>query len=135
MGDIAALAALVANAKRALPNNPTGGYTPAFVSCPADRPEIREADGLSPNETAWLQLRRNQTIAPMIDFLTRMNISGFDAATYINSVSGNASTLPNIGIAVSGGGYRAMLIGAGFLAVSFPRSKFSFVPFQGFYTP
>ena len=42
-----------------------------------------------------------------------MSISGFDAVSYINQHSSNASLLPNIGIAVSGGGYRALTNGAG----------------------
>jgi lysophospholipase len=52
-----------------------------------------------------------------------MNISGFDAASYINRVSDNSSTLPNIGIAVSGGGYRALMNGAGFLAAADNRTN------------
>lgn len=59
----------------------------------------------------------------MTEWLTRMNISGFDATSYINKVSGNASTLPNIGIAVSGGGYRALMNGAGFLAAADNRTN------------
>ena len=58
----------------------------------------------------------------MSEFLSRMNISGFDAASYINSVSGNASNLPNIAIAASGGGYRALMNGAGFLAAADNRT-------------
>jgi lysophospholipase len=52
-----------------------------------------------------------------------MNISGFDATSYMNKVSANASTLPNIGIAVSGGGYRALMNGAGFLAAADNRTN------------
>jgi lysophospholipase len=40
----------------------------------------------------------------------------FDAQTYINNNAKNASALPNIGLAVSGGGYRALMNGAGVLA-------------------
>jgi lysophospholipase len=58
----------------------------------------------------------------MITLLTRANISGFDASSYINSVRNNASRLPNIAIAASGGGYRAMLNGAGFLAAADSRT-------------
>lgn len=58
----------------------------------------------------------------MSEFLTRMNIPNFDAAAYITKVSGNASTLPNIGIAASGGGYRALMNGAGFLAAADNRT-------------
>lgn len=117
------LAVPMAAVKRALPDSPTGGYTPGAVDCPATRPTIREASALSPNETSWLELRRNNTIEPMISFLERMNISGFDATSYINKVSGNASTLPNIGIAISGGGYRALMNGAGFLAAADNRTS------------
>jgi lysophospholipase len=117
-----ALAVAEYQVKRALPNSPSGGYAPQAVPCPAVRPTIREATSLSPNETAWLPLRRNQTVAPIIDFLTRMNISGFDAASYINGISNNASALPNIAIAASGGGYRALLNGAGFLAAADNRT-------------
>jgi lysophospholipase len=91
------------------------GYAPASVQCPSDRPAIRDASGLSPNETAWLELRRNVTVDPMITLLNNLNITDFDAEAYINKVKGNVSTLPNIALAFSGGGYRAMLNGAGAL--------------------
>ena len=48
--------------------------------------------------------------------LNRANITGFDAGSYITSHSKNASALPNIAVAVSGGGYRALLNGAGAIA-------------------
>lgn len=118
-----ALAVPLYAAKRALPNSPSGGYAPAVVDCPANRPTIRNATSLSPNETSWLQLRRNATVAPMISWLTRMNITGFDAATYINNIRNNASALPNIGIAASGGGYRALMNGAGFVAAADNRTN------------
>ncbi|MCJ1305315.1 Lysophospholipase 1 [Hypocenomyce scalaris] len=104
--------ALAALQHRALPNAPNG-YTPEAGECPPNRPTIRSASSLSPNETAWLELRRNSTIDSMRDFLGRVNITDFDAETYITNNAQNASALPNIGIAVSGGGYRAMLNGGG----------------------
>lgn len=116
------LAATLYEAKRALPNSPSGGYAPAVVTCPDTRPTIREANSLSPNETAWLQVRRNVTVDPMIEWLTRVNITGFDASTYINQYRNNASILPNIGIAASGGGYRALMNGAGFVAAADNRT-------------
>lgn len=104
--------ALAALEYRALPNAPDG-YTPVAGDCPPNRPALRSASTLSPNETAWLEKRRNNTVAPMRDFLGRVNITGFDAGNYITNHANNASALPNIGIAVSGGGYRAMLTGGG----------------------
>lgn len=98
---------------RALPNAPNG-YAPANVSCPADRPSIRSAATLSSNETSWLSLRRNYTTQALRDFFGHVNISNFDAAGYIDDVANeNATNLPNVAIAVSGGGYRAMLTGGG----------------------
>lgn len=53
---------------------------------------------------------------PMKDWFQRLSLgSDFDPVSYIANVSGNASALPNIAIAVSGGGYRALLNGAGAL--------------------
>ena len=49
----------------------------------------------------------------MRDLLGRLNISGFDAESYINKNAKNASALPNIAIAFSGGGYRACMSGGG----------------------
>lgn len=52
----------------------------------------------------------------MRDFFGHVNISNFDAVSYIDRVSNdNATNLPNVAIAVSGGGYRAMLTGGGAL--------------------
>lgn len=53
---------------------------------------------------------------PLKEFLGRSNINGFDASAYIEKHKDNATALPNIGIAFSGGGYRAMLNGAGAVA-------------------
>ncbi|KAI9815945.1 MAG: Lysophospholipase 1 [Pycnora praestabilis] len=98
--------------KRATPEAPNG-YTPEQVDCPSVRPTIRSADSISPNETAWLELRRNNTIWPMRDLLGRANITGFDAESYINQHANNATALPNVAFAASGGGYRALMNGAG----------------------
>ncbi len=97
---------------RAFPNAPNG-YTPQNTTCPSIRPTIRSASGLSHNETSWLEMRRNNTIVPMRDLLGRLNIPGFDAESYINKNAKNVSALPNIAIALSGGGYRACLSGGG----------------------
>ncbi|KAJ8110934.1 hypothetical protein OPT61_g6355 [Boeremia exigua] len=109
-------------AKRATPQAPDG-YAPAVVDCPSTRPSIRSADRLSDSETAWLQKRRPKTVEPMKDFLTRANISNFDAGAYIDKYSDNTTALPNIAISFSGGGYRALLNGAGALAAFDSRTR------------
>jgi lysophospholipase len=52
----------------------------------------------------------------MRDFFSRAGIDGFDAGAYVDRHAGDVGKLPNIGIAVSGGGHRAMLNGAGAMA-------------------
>ncbi|KAF1911095.1 lysophospholipase catalytic domain-containing protein [Ampelomyces quisqualis] len=101
--------------KRASPQAPSG-YAPAQVDCPSTRPTIRSADHLSDAETQWLLKRRPNTVDPMREFLMRANINGFDAGQYIDKHRSNTSALPNIALAFSGGGYRALLNGAGALA-------------------
>jgi lysophospholipase len=63
-----------------------------------------------------LEKRRNNTIWAIRDFLFRANISDLDTNSYIDKVSNNATALPNIAIAVSGGGWRAHMNGAGGIA-------------------
>jgi lysophospholipase len=58
----------------------------------------------------------------MADFIGRVGIEGFDGSGYINNLRGNTSALPNIGIAMSGGGYRALMNGAGFIAAADNRT-------------
>jgi len=111
----------LSNLRRALPASPKG-YTPSEVDCPSTAPSVRLADSLSPNETEWVQRRRDNTIEPMRDFLSRMNISNFDAGQYIDDHRNNVSALPNIGIAFSGGGWRALINGAGVLSAFDSRS-------------
>lgn len=99
------------------------GYAPAIIGCPSKRPSIRSANSISPEETAWLQKRRPNTIDPMVEFLQRVGIEGFDVKKYFDSPKGNYSALPNIALAFSGGEYRAMLNGAGFLAAFDSRAS------------
>ncbi|PYI02311.1 lysophospholipase Plb1 [Aspergillus sclerotiicarbonarius CBS 121057] len=109
---------------RAFSNAPDG-YTPANVSCPANRPTIRSASSLSTNETAWIDVRRQQTVSAMKDFFGHINMSSFDAVSYINNHASNITNIPNIGIAVSGGGYRALTNGAGAIKAFDSRTEHS----------
>jgi lysophospholipase len=94
------------------PNN----YTPSAVDCSVILPSIRNATSLSVDEKTWLQLRRNNTVWSIRDFLARANITGLDTNKYIDNLTNNASAFPIIGIAISGGGYRALMNGAGAIA-------------------
>lgn len=99
---------------RALPNAPNG-YAPAKVDCPSPRPSVRSAANLSSSERDWLKLRHQETQHSMKDFFGHVKISDFDAVKYLDSHSDKPLSLPNVGIAVSGGGYRALMNGAGAL--------------------
>jgi len=49
----------------------------------------------------------------MKDFFGHVKVGDYDVTSYLNQHASNSSNLPNIGIAVSGGGYRALMNGAG----------------------
>ncbi|CAI7619225.1 unnamed protein product [Penicillium viridicatum] len=101
-----------AGVQRALPNAPDG-YKPTSVSCPASRPTVRSAAKLSSNETSWLEVRRGKTLSAMKDFFGHVKVGDYDVVGYLDQHAKNSSSLPNIGIAVSGGGWRALMNGAG----------------------
>ncbi|KAL5611679.1 hypothetical protein BROUX41_000743 [Berkeleyomyces rouxiae] len=106
-------------AARALPDSPSGGYAPATVNCPSDRPTIRAASsGLSSAESDWLDLRKPKTEAAFTEFVKRANISGFDVDSFL--AQDNAQ--PRLAAAVSGGGYRALMYGAGVLKAADNRT-------------
>ncbi|KAI1821821.1 lysophospholipase [Xylaria intraflava] len=107
---------------RAAPDSPSGNYAPARVDCPPQKPTVRDASGLSPSEVEWLKKRRPKTLDPMVQFFKLANISNFDAAGYVQASSSNFSVVPNVAIAVSGGGYRALMNGAGFIAAADART-------------
>jgi lysophospholipase len=64
----------------------------------------------------------------MRNLLTRLNISDFNATQYFTSFQ--PLSLPNIGIAFSGGGYRALLNGAGAFAAFDEHTNNSTAPGQ-----
>ncbi|KAH7232933.1 lysophospholipase catalytic domain-containing protein [Fusarium tricinctum] len=97
-------------------SNAPHGYAPGEVPCPETKPVIRSATTLSTDETAWLELRGNKSITPLRDVLSRAEIGDIDTDAYLDDILKNGSALPRIGVAISGGGYRAMINGAGAIA-------------------
>ncbi|PFH61083.1 hypothetical protein XA68_18291 [Ophiocordyceps unilateralis] len=97
--------------RRAAPDAPDG-YKPAPIDCPSPRPSVRNASRLSSQESDWLPRRQQNRIPVLRDLLKRMAIPGFDSDAYLRNGT-NSAALPNIGIAISGGGYRSLLTGAG----------------------
>lgn len=91
-------------------------YTPSNVSCPNDIVLVREANGLSHNESNWLRRRRPLAKQALHDFVRR-STRNFSSNSLVDRVfSGNDSHAPVVAIGASGGGYRAMLSGAGMIS-------------------
>ncbi|QLL35061.1 hypothetical protein HG536_0H04370 [Torulaspora globosa] len=95
--------------------SPTDGYTPGNVTCGEDIKLVRAATGLSQNETDWLEKRDAYTREALKTFLERAT-SNFTNSSLVSTLFGNDSNVPKVAVACSGGGYRAMLCGAGMLA-------------------
>lgn len=105
------LTALAFLAAEAAAWNPSNNYGPSTVACPNNGASLlRRAHSLSDEETAWVEARHKVTDPALISFLERQSMDGLDATEFLANVS------LNIGIAFSGGGYRAMLAGGGQLA-------------------
>ena len=92
--------------RRAFPDSPSGGYAPGIVSCPTGS-LVRNATTISQAEQDWVAERHERTDRAVKEFLNRAALVDFDVASFMDGYS------PNIGLAFSGGGYRAMLNGAG----------------------
>ncbi|CCH58899.1 hypothetical protein TBLA_0B00550 [Henningerozyma blattae CBS 6284] len=114
--------------------SPSNGYVPEMVPCASNISLVRNASSLSPNETAWLR-KRNEIVRPNLYTFLKNSTSNFtnssifsDLFTLLTSNSSSGlrnSTLkqPRIAIAASGGGYRAMFVGAGMIAAMDNRTN------------
>ncbi|KAH3678930.1 hypothetical protein WICPIJ_008770 [Wickerhamomyces pijperi] len=93
--------------------SPTNGYAPGTVSCPStDVNFLRDATGLSSEESDWLALRNQQTQPALKKFIERANFADFNIEEFFDEIQTNIT----IALSFSGGGYRAMLNGAGQLS-------------------
>jgi lysophospholipase len=70
---------------------------------------FRSASRLSPKEVSWLRARRPNTTSALRNLFQKLNITDFDTAAYLDNNSESDTAVPIIGIAASGGGYRAMM--------------------------
>lgn len=91
--------------------SPSGGYAPGKASCPSNSSFIREGKSISQSEADWLKSRHEKTELAIVDYLENVGLEDFDL-----SLVKDANLSINIALAFSGGGYRAMLSGAGQLA-------------------
>lgn len=89
--------------------SPSGGYAPGKSSCPSNSSFIREGTSISKSEANWVKSRHEKTNLAIVDYLENVGLEDFDLSLVTNLSI-------NIGLAFSGGGFRAMLLGAGQLA-------------------
>lgn len=99
--------------------SPTNSYAPGKIDCPANSSLTRDANEISPWEKDWLEGRDQVSKENLIEFLNHANMTDFDAESYLNGLDRSIK----IGIAFSGGGYRAMLNGAGQMAALDNRTR------------
>lgn len=78
-------------------------YVPFTTSCPSE-PLLRDANGLSPKEAAFIAKRKVKADQALAAWLEKTD-SGFDTT----------KGLPTLAMVNSGGGFRALLTGAGVL--------------------
>ena len=75
-------------------------YAPKESSCPSS-PLVRPGNALSPSETTYIANRKAKADASLKAWLTKVNAEF------------GTGKLPSVGLTTSGGGYRALLTGAG----------------------
>ncbi|ODV67193.1 phospholipase B [Hyphopichia burtonii NRRL Y-1933] len=100
--------------------SPTDSYAPGKLTCPNNKDLIREADSLSQDEKDWINGRNKVTDKNLISFLEWAKMDDFNATDFINN---KANRSIHVGLSFSGGGYRAMLAGAGALSALDNRTK------------
>jgi len=90
-------------------------YGPEDVACPFNHNITREAHwGLDQREKNWLASRDNVTQQVLKEWLERSSFPDVDIAKFLDN---NNDPRPiRVGISISGGGFRAMLSGAGMVA-------------------
>ncbi len=99
-------------------------YTPSIGTCASDFQLVRSAgatnQSLGPDESNYVSTRKSQVLpGAWSTYLQNVQATNVTLPDYVTSTLGNGSNngmgLPNLGIATSGGGYRAALFGAGVL--------------------
>ncbi|EGW30429.1 lysophospholipase 2 [Spathaspora passalidarum NRRL Y-27907] len=98
--------------------SPTKNYTPGKVKCPGGK-LTREANGICASEVEYVNNRKDIAKTNLRQFLKSVSMRDFDVDGFLDS----GAPLPVIGMAFSGGGYRAMLCGAGQISAYDSRVK------------
>ena len=102
-------------------------YAPVNVDCPPNL--VRSGDnGLSIWESQYITQRRAKAADSLQSWLKNVNLNDFNISSFL----ANSSNVPTLAIAFSGGGYRAMLNGAGVFQGIFHIYLFEFFLYYRF---
>lgn len=101
-------------------------YAPINVTCPPALVRSGE-NGLSLLETQYIFQRKLRATESLQAWLELVNLTDFNVSSFL----ANESNAPTLAIAFSGGGYRAMLNGAGVFQGTPPLAGFSFKGLDG----
>ncbi|KAI5970032.1 hypothetical protein CANMA_000935 [Candida margitis] len=85
----------------------TNGYAPVRVKCPSGKLTRSASTGLNENELTYMHSRYPIAKSNLANYLQSAKLVDFNVTSFLDE------TNPTIGIAFSGGGYRALLTGAG----------------------
>ncbi|KAJ7860229.1 acyl transferase/acyl hydrolase/lysophospholipase [Mycena olivaceomarginata] len=99
-------------------------YAPVRGTCPDNFSLVRKAGDtpstqtLSADEAKYISVRRSDVLpAAWSAYLANVQAAGDRLPTYVSDIlKGNATNAPTLGIAKSGGGLRAAMVGAGVLS-------------------
>ncbi|CAK9440011.1 uncharacterized protein LODBEIA_P41110 [Lodderomyces beijingensis] len=83
------------------------GYPPQTVTCPSGPLTRSASTGLNPNESSYMESRYAVAKENLRTYLNSAKLEDFNVDGFLMDAN------PTIGLAFSGGGYRAQLVGAG----------------------
>ena len=86
-------------------------YAPTYVPCPSNLKLRNAQSGLSFQEEEWRKRRLDQVADLVGSYLTNAKIPNFNVSAYLDTI--NASNVPVVGMAISGGGSQSGMNGLG----------------------
>ncbi|MBW0481594.1 hypothetical protein O181_021309 [Austropuccinia psidii MF-1] len=102
----------------AIEGTPSGDYAPMAVTCPSNfTVRVPQADSsfLGNGEAHYISQKAKNSTRIWRAYLSRSELTDFDIEKFLNCEGVAGKTLPNLGLALSGGGLRALFGGAGTL--------------------
>ncbi|EGG07467.1 uncharacterized protein MELLADRAFT_62630 [Melampsora larici-populina 98AG31] len=109
----------------ALQTSPSINYAPLRTDCPDNL--VSQPAEITIAEQTYVSEKTANSVPLWKDYLTRLNLTGLDVEGFLaranNQGGRTAETLPNFGFAFSGGGSRALCVGASILEAMDGRNE------------